>query len=73
MNRLYSPLRLLQPLATILNNPIPNLARIGQRRITDTVHHIIRRLISHPHIRVQLVQVIEVLTRQLDFVGGDSE
>ena len=66
---------LIPPLATpvFVNNPIPNLARFRQLRIADTVHNIIRSLISHPHIRVQLVQVIQVLTRQLDLVGGCSK
>ena len=47
---LHSLPRLIRPLATLLNNFIPNLPSIGQSGVADAVHNIIRGFISHAHI-----------------------
>ena len=41
---------MLQPLTTLLNNSIPYISSIGELRITDAVHYVIRSFIEHTQI-----------------------
>lgn len=67
---LHSLHQLPPPFTTFLNNPTPNPPRIRPLRITGSVDSVIRRRISHPHIRIQLIQIPETFTGRAEYVGG---
>jgi hypothetical protein len=71
-NWLQSPYQTLPPLIHILNNPTPNLPRIRQFRITNAVHSILRRLIIHTQVQIQLIQFPHSLTSRIQLIPSIS-
>lgn len=52
------------------NNPIPDLASVWQLRITDIVHHVVRHLILHRQLAIQLIQIPHGLTSGMQLVSS---
>jgi hypothetical protein len=49
-----------------------NLPSVRQLRITDSGHRILRRLTSHPQIRIQLIQIPHSLTSPMQLIPSIS-
>ena len=62
----------LLPRAAFFHDPTLNLPSLRQFRITETVPSVLSRLISHPQIHIQLIQIPDSLTSCIQLIPSIS-